>query len=381
MSDLRGENDCPNRNTPGRGGALNVGHPVAAAWTVRGATAILIDIDKFNPHHDEKGQFSDADGAKTYSDLKGSIKGGPVGRRSMDEHRALYGKPGEKQAPAKGTLKDLDVSPKNAADLKAQAIQMSKLLDPNGINLKESAAETKSRIASEIAARLQGNDDWQAAKEKLGYTSDHPDGEIVNDFIHNWAMTSGDHNPMGVAMQIAATNEFGIDAKDSLGHVDGEIMDAAHSEYDDIQPGMQAFLRAQYDNTQDWFKGQGITEVPVMRGMCWQQGEAPIPSKEFDGESRTMDVSLQAMSSFSSNPSVARDFSGGEFNRMVVGATVPVERIIGTCQSGYRCRDEQELVVLGGTAKVWAFPYDGRSMSFVPGSAWDHMSEASKGGN
>ena len=70
----------------------------------------------------------------------------------------------------------------------------------------------------------------------------------------------------------------------------------------------------------------------------------------------TIDITTQPISSFATDPKVSEDFARatGDSQSMLIQVSIPKERILGTCQTGFGCKNETEMVVLGGTDKVRA---------------------------
>src|SRR4029079_1666173 len=64
-----------------------------------------------------------------------------------------------------------------------------------------------------------------------------------------------------------------------------------------VGPLAKAFARAEYEETQDWFKMHGITHVTVVRGMTFNQDENPYPDATL--VPAEVEVQLQPQSSYS----------------------------------------------------------------------------------
>lgn len=101
-------------------------------------------------------------------------------------------------------------------------------------------------------------------------------------------------------------------------------------------------LRAMYDETQDMFKGAGIKEIVLFRGVK----DIIIERKNNDPWNfEPVQYEGNAMESWSGSYSTAREFSGYHGN--VLAAVFPVSRIIASCVTGYGCFNEREFVVIG----------------------------------
>ena len=244
---------------------------------------------------------------------------------------------------------------------KATVKKLTDLLDPSlevAGDKWEPREHTKARIAKDISKRLEGNKDWEAfCQSDLGkqFASD-PDvrdlegqqERVAARLMGWWASCSGDSAAYSVAMQLAAQDEFGLtDApSDHFGQEYPPSVDNAKAIYGQHGVGLRAFLRAMYQSTQDWLQNAGIDSAPVFRGTGGTKGTPKA------GE--LTEVQLQPMSSFSSSPGMALWFTPNARGHKgaVLYTSVPRERIIGTCQTGYGCREETELVLLGGTAEM-----------------------------
>jgi hypothetical protein len=194
-----------------------------------------------------------------------------------------------------------------------------------------------------------------------------------------WAHTSNDGFPRALAMQDAARDEFGLQgtmewekARQGLktfggpGNVtiDAPLETKTKDEIlTESETTMREFLRAQYDETQEMFKEQGIKAVTLYRG----QNEEPsydkqLPNKD-DYTSSFQGLHMRPISSWTSNPNTTDTF--GNYS---LAATVPVNQILSTPRTGFGCLNEQEFVVLGNLAEA--------TESFDPESfnpEWEHV--------
>jgi len=241
----------------------------------------------------------------------------------------------------------------------------AKLNDPNA-----KAEEYKARITDEIATRLRDN---AAFKEMVATGRHNPmlkpmwDREAdplktgVSILVNQWAGTSGDGDRQAVAMQLAVQREFGLTNASTEHFLSEDLagtMEQAERDYAKNGEAYRAFARAMYDNTQAELKAQGISEMTLYRGMSWDRSSdahaAGFGLNQDVPATETLTVTQQPASSWSYNPDVARAFSGGVVGT-VMAATVPAERILSTMKSGMGCKDENEIVVLGGqdTVNSW----------------------------
>lgn len=123
------------------------------------------------------------------------------------------------------------------------------------------------------------------------------------------------------------------------------------------QKVIDAMMMATYKNTQRQFKEQGITEIVLHRGMRLTPKDSPLGEYIYSKKSpdvtefqEELDISLRPLSSFSYNLDTAR-YSFGEYGApggTVMTSTIPVERIISTATTAFGCREEDEIMVIGG---------------------------------
>jgi len=194
--------------------------------------------------------------------------------------------------------------------------------------------------------------------------------EGVSQLVSEWANTSNDTSPLSLAMQQSAAKEFGLAghfdwdykeaARQFLGYSSGGKLDSAQqdqitkiatetqaqvdklvSENGDFY---KAFLRAQYNATQDYFKAAGIKEVSVYRGMTFHsQSSPPDWTKGFKTNS---EVPLRPLSSFAYSA-----IEASRFGEVMISGTVPVERVLSCARTGVGCLNEDEIVVMAGPGK------------------------------
>lgn len=144
-------------------------------------------------------------------------------------------------------------------------------------------------------------------------------------------------------------------------------------EGDKIETAADAVVRAMYDETQEFFKSHGITEVTVFRGM-----------NDVDIEPGKAGVQSNPLSSWSFDPSVALNFAedGNDYDRhgIVMSMVIPVSDVACTAATGLGCLMEAEAVIVGGrhdvvamlpgefTSKWGAAPHWGSSLSVHRGA-------------
>ena len=208
----------------------------------------------------------------------------------------------------------------------------------------------KASVESQLKQELKDSPNFQALK--AGFEHNNYDSmSLESRLVQTWASSSGDHNTVAVAMQMAAKEVFGMKDTDistkaltalkTYGSEEALMKSASEalvgSKAADIattREGLKEFIAGMYRNTQSWFAERGITEVVVARGM----------KQSLAADVSVRNVSLQPMSSFSTSLSTASGFgSGGN----VYIARVPASQVVGTFRSGFGCSNEHEVVVLG----------------------------------
>lgn len=171
--------------------------------------------------------------------------------------------------------------------------------------------------------------------------------------IQNWAGTSNDHSVKSLVAQRAAVDEFGLENVADWNMDSGltSRVDAATAEHGAT---FRAFLRAQYDLTQQDLKDRGITHVNVMRGMKWGNGSAPKWTAGAKTGKHVSTPPLRPLSSWTVHSSTAANFSnsGGNGPRVVIKSSVPASAVLSWPQSGFGCLSEFEFVCLAGVGQV-----------------------------
>jgi len=217
-----------------------------------------------------------------------------------------------------------------------------------------SAKKMKEAVEAAMTKRLASSKSFQDMKNKYE-TSFSRDETFEERLISSWAHSSGNGHPVPCAMQLAVKEAFGL--KDA---VDGGMTlvkekspeeirkDAAEylrmplstaEENQQFNEALKDFVKAQYDETQEFFAEKGIKELSLVRGM----------TTEFSGEPRQVNMALQPASSFSADLTTARSFAESGGATMLL-AKVPVSHILSTYRTGYGCAKEHEVVVLGDSS-------------------------------
>jgi hypothetical protein len=178
--------------------------------------------------------------------------------------------------------------------------------------------------------------------------------EWASQMVASWAASSTS-NQISQIIQEAAKDVFGLP--------ENHLLSASHDywgpkesfdedTYAENANLYKAFVKAQYDATQEMFAKAGITEVPVYRGMAWSTDDAPEWVK--DGDSAPT-ITTNPLSSFSYDKKIAQEFAEGEASEYgdaystTISKVIPVSQIFSCARTGIGCFAEKELVVLGST--------------------------------
>jgi hypothetical protein len=180
--------------------------------------------------------------------------------------------------------------------------------------------------------------------------------QATSGLVSNWAGTSSDSDVWALALQRAASQEFGLGEEGyntALHSIrDSEIHDRIDSVYEAYGDSLRAFLRAMYEETQSRLVDAGVSDqVTLYRGQGFEHESVAAENARVEAGWTTEPVTWQPMSSFSTNLGTATNFIRGESGGLA-GTVVPRSRIIGTARSGFGCLEEQEFVVLGAPPGV-----------------------------
>lgn len=228
----------------------------------------------------------------------------------------------------------------------------------------QEAIEAKRTINQELVARLRSNPDFMKWWNDNGFTTQEWVGgstqgyadvkitdlvDAVDRLVRQWASTSGDSSAPAIATQLAARAEFDL-MKSALwwGAHAPQVLAEAQRLLAANETFLRTALRAMYDWTQEEFAARGITEVSLVRGQSFSGTGVAIGAR---GEKTVAEVLLQPMSSFSTEAGKAGQFASG-MSPGVIRTTIPVERIIGSCRTGFGCLNEHEFVVLSSDGEV-----------------------------
>lgn len=221
----------------------------------------------------------------------------------------------------------------------------------------DSASGNKAQIEKQLGERLKDSGSFQKVSAMYDKIGGHGTSTktLQAALISKWAGTSADSDSLAQAMQMVTRDVFGMDHSDvneignaklpsSSSDVDKlyslagkQLLGAAYDHSTQgpvVQAALKDFIKAQYSNTQEYFKAAGVKELYLVRGMKVGSSSATA---------HLIGLKLQPASSFSANLGTARSFAGQHTLYLV---KVPVSQVLGTYRTGYGCTNEHEVVVL-----------------------------------
>lgn len=178
-------------------------------------------------------------------------------------------------------------------------------------------------------------------------------------FMDSWAGTSGDSSAMAVSLQEAAREEFGLAGTASPWDVTPDVTEAWRAQQlgDGSLDPIRAYLRAQYEQTQEALSAAGIERVTVTRGWAWYR-DPPDWARDLDLPEPAV-IEMAPMSSYTSDFGTASAFSGSSGSGMskTLLSSVEVDRrqVIGYGPHGFGTDYENEWVLLGGRVEQLAW--------------------------
>ena len=171
--------------------------------------------------------------------------------------------------------------------------------------------------------------------------------QFVQDKLDTWAQTSGDSSVEAVKMQDAVRLEFGLE-ESAMEH-----LDASYTPDPVEESRNRAFVRAEYERTQEFLEAQGITHVSLFRGMSARGADLGYEDRE--GHMGIEVVTMQPASSWTTKLRTAYDFAKGEPDPVVLTTRVPASQVLSTCVTGRGCLSEYEIILLGKEQRVRTF--------------------------
>ena len=161
----------------------------------------------------------------------------------------------------------------------------------------------------------------------------------VSTLMREWQNASNDSSETSLSMQKAAAEEFGIKNYSGWSDCKDYVLTGTEKRFSDHGEVYKDFLRTQYDATQAEFAKQGFN--PNDTFLLYRGVDLALPNV---GEK--FDAQLRPLSSYSTDPLVARKFA--DSNESCFATEVQVKDILSTPATGIGCLNEREMVVLGG---------------------------------
>lgn len=160
--------------------------------------------------------------------------------------------------------------------------------------------------------------------------------------LDTWASTAGDSHPGAIAAQLSAGIHHGATISPLKRHTRAvATMQEAQRLMVERDPLHRAYLRAEYEHTQDYLARRGITEVVLRRGHAPSAGELLLKTAKVG---QTVRVESNPLTSWSTSRAVANRFKHGGRR---LSMRVPAALIQSTSVTGRGCLNEWEVLVLG----------------------------------
>lgn len=237
-----------------------------------------------------------------------------------------------------------------------------------GIHAYTVRSDMKKRIQMDLTERLKNHPAFQGMDEaKLAVW--------VKAKIDLWAETSGDHDADAIHMQEAVRLEFGLPEHTMQHLADVESMPWTTKRLNQPMTPTEearnrAFVRAEYDRTQEWLKAEGITHVSVFRGMYDGYGDlgwgfetvqmAPASSWSTDLKIAAGFAQNQMEKAGGFDPSdpelaIPEGTVGLDAAPKVLTTRVPASQVLSTCVTGRGCLVEYEIILIGKEQRARVF--------------------------
>lgn len=207
-----------------------------------------------------------------------------------------------------------------------------------------------------ISERMEKDPDWQefASKSRAAHKKDPR--AFAARHSSRWARTSRDASDEMHYLQLAAAEEFSLPSESTAMLKPSTVARLkARSDYKLMMKGYRSYVRAQYSETQDFFKRKGVKSMTLSRGFGVRSASKAPAGTTFGGQLETSTMTTQPLSSYSSSVKVGHRFADGKSAAFLSKQEVPVERIFGLSTTGIGTSYETELVVIGGKDDVVDF--------------------------
>lgn len=219
--------------------------------------------------------------------------------------------------------------------------------DTPSVETPEVRAAMKKAIQQDLTERLRNHPAFKDLEPKPPLMLD-PVAEFVKTKINQWAESAGDSDIESIQMQRAVKEEFNLTEAEMrhmapMGFAPGTpLTDPPDHERN------KAFVRAEYERTQEYLKSKGLTHVSLFRGM-----KDDDDSLGYGFE----DVTMQPASSWTTDVGTAFDFATNEVGGFpkVLTTRVPISEVLSTCVTGRGCLSEYEVLLLGKPQRAQVF--------------------------
>lgn len=221
------------------------------------------------------------------------------------------------------------------------------------------AAEAVVKLMKIAKAEEKGTPVYLSRSRKFGKELGLEENDVMDSIFEPWSTTSNDTDYRSLTLQKRSEDLFGAELSSwQRQHLD-DVADRRATMSRPFEGYMLPFEKALgdeqkalettdkvlnllYSDTQEMFAERGITHVTLYRGFVDDSLNAKT------GEILEMGWA-NALESWSADPKIAFYFS--DFDGVLVSASVPVERIVGTAVQGFGTLREKEVVVVGKLAK------------------------------
>jgi hypothetical protein len=193
---------------------------------------------------------------------------------------------------------------------------------------------------------------------------------VVDGLVGVGAQTASDHHPLAWALQIAIAQEFGLTKRyeDALKRLqvlskdeeDPYLAEEAAFLYDTLKPLLHKYVRAVYEETQEFLNEIGLDEIYLMRGVGVPDDVAKnLSERKFKlieppilpASSWTFDYETAAQ--FASRMSFKYDLEPALY--MIKIPKEAFHLILSTALTGWGCFDEGEIILtVPDGQEVWA---------------------------
>lgn len=261
-----------------------------------------------------------------------------------------------------------------------------------------SRADESTPVISDLKTFIDGmgaSTDESISPEHIALIQDEPLYDVYryisSKYVSQWAVSSNGYDPLSHAIQEEAQILFGLEDDEIVQFDDifqegrlgstltaQEMRNRIEQTKKEQRDLIRLFLRAQYENTQEYYRSRGITDIPVARGMNLSYDDPIIQellklAREWD-ESQEIDSNVEMppsvevssvmrpLSSFATVLPAVRNFVSDRkpFDQndnygVVLISRVPVHQILGTPYTGNGCLNEYEAVVIGRSLNTRMF--------------------------